>query len=47
MDMLRYVQTGVAMGNAEECLKEIADYITDTVEEDGIYKALIALGILE
>ncbi len=47
MDMLRYVQTGVAMGNAEACLKEIADYITDTVEEDGIYKALIALGVLE
>ena len=47
MDMLRYVQTGVAMGNAEVCLKEIADYVTDTVEEDGLYKALVALGVLE
>lgn len=47
MDMLRYVQTGVAMGNAEESLKEIADYVTDTVEEDGLYKAMLALGVLE
>ena len=30
-----------------DCLKEIADYVTDTVEEDGLYKALVALGVLE
>ena len=30
----------VAMGNATEELKEIADYITDSVYEDGFVKAM-------
>ena len=37
MDMLRTVGTGVAMGNAPDPLKEIADYVCDPVEHDGIY----------
>ena len=40
IDMLRFVQIGVAMQNAEDCVKEAADYITDTSKNDGIYKAL-------
>ena len=28
------------MGNANENVKEISDYITDSVDDDGIYKAL-------
>ena len=47
MDMLRYVQTGVAMGNADDSLKEIADYITESVDEDGIWKALTALRLID
>ena len=39
MDMLRYAEIGVAMGNAEEDVKVCADYITDDVDEDGIEKA--------
>lgn len=30
----------VAMGNATEDLKELADYVTDTVENDGFVKAM-------
>ena len=46
IDMLRFVQIGVAMQNAENCVKEAADYITDTSENDGIYKALKHFNIL-
>lgn len=31
---------GIAMGNANESLKHVADYITASVDEDGISKAL-------
>ena len=38
--MLKHVQTGVAMGNANPEVKEIADYVTDDVDSDGIWNAL-------
>ena len=38
--MLEYVDIGVAMGNANDEVKEVADYVTDTVDNDGILKAL-------
>lgn len=38
--MLRHVGIGVAMGNATEDVRQVADYVTDTVDEDGIYNAL-------
>lgn len=40
LEMLKGVGIGVAMGNAEEETKAHADYVTDTNENDGIYKAL-------
>lgn len=40
MDMLQTVNIGIAMGNAAEDLKQIADYVTDTVDNDGIVWAL-------
>ena len=40
IDMLSYVGIGVAMGNAQEPVKEIADYVTSDVDDDGIKKAL-------
>ena len=46
VDMLKYVQTGVAMGNAKDCVKEIADYITSSVDDDGIMNALVALKVI-
>lgn len=38
--MLNHVAVSVAMGNANEDLKEIATYVTDSVDNDGIYNAL-------
>ncbi len=46
IDMLRYVQMGVAMGNADERTKENADYITKTVDNNGIKEALVTLKII-
>lgn len=40
LEMLEYVETGVAMGNGWDEAKEAADYVTDPVDEDGIEKAL-------
>ena len=40
MGMLQLAGIGVAMGNAEEKVKEIADYVTADIDEDGVAKAL-------
>lgn len=39
--------TGVAMGNANDETKKIADYITTNVDEDGIKNALLHLGVID
>lgn len=44
--MLQHAGIGVAMGNAEDDVKQYADYITDSVDEDGIFKALKHLNII-
>ena len=38
--MILQAGIGIAMGNAIEELKEQADYVTTTVDEDGILNAL-------
>ena len=38
--MLKYTHIGVAMGNASDEVKQAASYITDTVDNEGIAKAL-------
>lgn len=40
IEMLNCVGTKIAMGNASESLKNIADFVTDDVENDGICKAI-------
>lgn len=40
LEMLDYVQVGVAMGNGWDSVKDVADYVTDSVDDDGIEKAL-------
>ena len=40
ISMIKYAGMGVAMGNAEEKLKSIANYITDTNDNDGVAKAI-------
>ena len=46
-EMIEFVGTGVAMGNAIPELKEVADLVTDTCSNDGILKGLVACGLLE
>ena len=40
MAMLRHAGIGVAMGNAGDEVKEAADYVTDSVDDDGVMNAL-------
>ena len=44
--MLSSAAYGVAMGNAEELLKPLADFVTDDIEKDGIQKAFFRLGLI-
>ena len=44
--MFRMAGHGIAMGNAVDALKAKASYITDTMENDGILKALRHEGVL-
>lgn len=44
--MLQHVPLGVAMGNAGEAAKSVAAYVTASVDDDGIWKALEHYGIL-
>ena len=46
-EMLRAVKYSVAMGNATPELKSIAWYTTTKVNEDGVYNALVHLGIVK
>ena len=46
ISMIKYAGTGVAMGNAGEEVKLAADYITTSVDDDGIGDALRHFGVL-
>lgn len=46
IDMLRFCGLGVAMGNAQEKVKQAADYVTADVDDDGIERALRFFGII-
>lgn len=43
LSMLEFAGMGVAMGNAEEDVKKIANHITDRNDEDGVAKAIYDL----
>ncbi len=45
--MLEYCNFGVAMGNGGKEIKDVADYITDDVINDGLYKAFIHCGLID
>ncbi len=47
IEMLEKAKVAVVMGNATDNVKEYADYITDTVLNSGIIKAMRALDIIE
>jgi Cof subfamily protein (haloacid dehalogenase superfamily) len=46
MEMLLFVQHGIAMGNAKEALKAAADDITDTHDHHGIYNSFKKYGLI-
>ena len=47
LELFDYAGISVAMGVSHEKIKEKADYITKTVEEDGIFDALEGFGMVE
>ena len=47
LSMLKYCEVGVAMGNATTQLKEVAQIISDHVNEDGLAKAFKLAGLIE
>ena len=44
--MVKHVPYGVAMGNACDTLKAVAAYVTDSVDDDGVAKALRHFGLI-
>lgn len=44
--MLRHVACGVAMGNADDHVKKVADYVTKPVDCDGVGEALRHFGLI-
>lgn len=46
IEMLSFVGTGVAMGNAHEEVKRVADFVTKPVDEEGIWHGLKQLQLL-
>ncbi len=47
VSMLGHVGWGVAMGNAVDSAKQAAVYVTDTVDDEGICKALQHFGLID
>lgn len=46
LEMLKYVPNSIAMGVCSEEVAKVASYRTDTVENDGIYKAMKHFGVI-
>ena len=40
MDMIQYAGLGVAMGNAPDYLKDVAEFVTHSNDEDGVRHVL-------
>ncbi len=46
-EMLKEIKYSIAMGNGTKKVKQVASYVTDTNNRDGIYKALVHFGVIE
>lgn len=46
LSMFEAVPNAVAMGKHDPVLEPYASYITETVEADGLYRAMVALGLI-
>ncbi len=40
LEMLQFVGHGIAMGNASQMAKDVAEYVTTDIHKDGVYQAL-------
>ncbi|MCD8121303.1 MAG: Cof-type HAD-IIB family hydrolase [Clostridiales bacterium] len=47
MEIIEAAGIGVAMGNADEELKAVADYVTTAIGDDGVWNACVNLGLIE
>jgi Cof subfamily protein (haloacid dehalogenase superfamily) len=46
LEMLQFVQYGIAMGNAHEAVKKVADDVTDSHDENGIFNSFKKYGLI-
>ncbi|WP_180272790.1 HAD family hydrolase [Konateibacter massiliensis] len=46
VEMLKFAEVGIAMGNAWDYLKEYADEVTDSVKDNGIYNSFKKHGLI-
>lgn len=46
ISLMNAVDVGIAMGNAPDFLKEKADYVTDSIDHDGVVTALEHFGLI-
>ncbi len=46
IEMLKCVGCGIAMGNGTDDAKNVADYVTDSLHDDGIYNACKYFGLI-
>ena len=44
LEMFKEAKLAICMGNGDPLTKEAADYVTDDIEHDGIYKACVHFG---
>lgn len=46
IEMMKTCGHSIAMGNGSDSVKNICEYVTDHVDEDGIYNALVHYGLI-
>lgn len=46
LEMIEFVEYGIAMGNAKDALKDAADDVTDIHDNDGIYNSFKKYGLI-
>ena len=47
IEMIEKAGLGVAMGNACKNLKDVADYVTDDISDEGLFNALVHFGFIK
>ena len=47
IEMIKNAGIGIAMGNASDDVKKEADFVTDSVDNDGFAKAMLKYGLID